>query len=447
LEILDMKTSYFSLSKVALAIVSICAASTSFAAAPTAAEIGYVAGASAIQGNLQQALNAICASGSSGRTVSKLRAASASNDNFASYVCATGAVTLANYATATYGNFGPGIPFKEIRINVDQGSFSAIQQVNGVSLAYFNPATGSNFTPAPASINRLGGALDVEPTAFPVETIGTLSIPAGVEALGVGQAFGVAASQKLYNDMFAFQKAATGGATVSKPIPSTCLVTDTSRLECIPTISRGQMATIMADEAGNSANNKGAEFLVGAAGAGQELGYARRVDTSGTQAAAQNYFLGNVCSATAIPVVAQGNGAIGDVPGALLRIYGLGSTGNVRTLLNDNTKYSVGVVSGENNQTGQNWKWLRVQGAALGENATPASAGITNATSVVNGGYDFYFEATYAPFGTAGAAFWSAVKTAIGGLNPPLGVGLIETAQLGSGYNKNGATCQFNSSK
>jgi hypothetical protein len=447
-----MKTSHFSLSKLALAIGSFCAANASFAVAPAANEIGYVAGASAIQGNLSQALGVICAANSSGRTLSTLKVSATANNNFVSYVCATGAVTVANYATATYGNFGAGVPFKEIRVNVDQGSFSAIQQVNGVSLAYFNPATGANFTPAPASINRLGGALDVEPTAFPIGTIGSLVIPEGVQPLGVGQAFGVAVSKRLYDEMFAFQKAASGGATVSKPIPSTCLVTDTTRLECIPTISRGQMATIMADDSFNSANTKGAEFLVGASGAGQELGYARRVDTSGTQAAAQNYFLGNVCSSVALPVVAQGAGTVGTVAGPLLRVYGLGSTGDVRTLLSNVNRYTVGVVSGENNQAGATWRWLRVGGAAMGENAAPGVSGganptIFNATSVVNGSYDFYFEATYAPFGADGETFWSTIKTAIGGLTPPLGVGLIETAQLESGYNKGGLTCQFNSSK
>ncbi len=434
------------LSKITLAIASSVVA-TAAAAAPAANEIGYTAGASAIQGNLRQALANLCAV-NAGFTLQTLRAAAATNDNFAAYVCANQAVTLANYntlANTAFGNISAAIPFKEVRINVDQGSFSAIQQVSGVTLAYFNPATGSNFSPAPASITRLGGALDVEPAAFPLPVIGALTIPTNVQPLGVGQAFGVAASQPLYTAMFNFQRSA-GNSTVDKPIPSSCAVTDTSRIECIPTISRGQMATIMADNPFNTPNNIGAEFLGGAAVAGQELGYARRVDLSGTQAAAQNYFLGNVCSRAALPVVAQGTSA-GVVPGTLLRVYGLGSTGNVRTVLNDTTKLSLGVMSAENNQTAQTWKWLRVQGAPVGENATPASAGITNAQPVVNGSYDFYYEAVYAPFGTAGTSFWNAVKTAIGALTPPLGVGLIEPPQLAAGYNKGGGlTCLSNSS-
>ena len=201
----------------------------------------------------------------------------------------------------------------------------------------------------------------------------------------------------------------------------------------------------MADAPFNTPNNIGAQFLGGAAVTGVELGYARRVDTSGTQAAAQNYFLGNVCSNVQVAVVGQGT-ATGVVPGALLRIYGLGSTGNVRTVLNDATKLSIGVMSGENNQTGQSWKWVKVQGAPLGEDATPATAGITNRVPVINGSYDFYYEAVYASGGTTGDNFWSEVKTKINAIVPPLGVGLIDEATLLAGFSKGGNTCQFNSS-
>ena len=322
------------LSKVSLAVAALVAGSSAFAAAPTAAEIAYAAGASAIQANLQIALADIC-DDNVGFALSKLRAnLPGINDNFVAYVCASTPVTLANYATATYGNFSAGIPFKEIRLNVDQGSFSAIQQIQNsptIPLSYFNPAgpnTASNITPNPATIVRLGGALDVQPNTFPLALLAGLTVPASPPTLGVAQAFGVAVSQPLYVAMYNNQLAA-GSATVSKPIPLSCgagnALTTTDRIECIPTVSKGQMAAIMADAPFNTPNNIGAAFLGGAAVSGTELGYARRVDTGGTQAAAQNYFLGNVCSNVQLAVVPQGT-ATGVVPGALLRVYGLGVT-------------------------------------------------------------------------------------------------------------------------
>ena len=435
------------LSKISFAVAALVGAGAAFAAAPGPAEIAYSAGASAIQGNLQTALDIICKANGGTFKVSRIVQTGAANNNFASYVCANATVTVANYATATYTNYSAGIPFKEIRLNVDQGSFSAIQQVNNVALAYYNPATDANFTPAPNTIVRLGGALDVQPESFPADTIGALLVPVTLP-LGVAQAFGVTVSQPLYVAMYNNQLSA-GSATVDKPIPSSCgagnALTSTGKLECIPTISKGQMATIMANNPFNAANTLGAEFLGGAALNNVELGYARRVDTSGTQASAQNYFLGNVCSAVRLGVVEQGP-AGGQVLGTLLRSYGLGSTGNVRTVLNDTTKFSIGVISGENNQTGQTWKWLRVQGAPIGENASPSSAGITNRVPVTNGSYDFFFESVYASGGTQGDAYWGAIKTAINAIVPPLGVGLIEKPALDAGYNKGGNTCQFNSS-
>lgn len=434
------------LSKISMALVALATGTAAFAAAPT--RIAYSAGATAVQGNQEQALNAICAVNNPGYTVSKLRQSSATNDNFAAYVCASGAVTLATYATATYADFSPNIPFQEIRYHGDQGSFAAVLQVNLQPLAFFNPATNSNL---PAGVYRplLGGVLDTQPTAFPGTTIGANVVTPG-QALGVAQAFGVAVSQPLYVAMYNAQLSA-GSATVSKPIPASCgagnALTTTGQLECVPSISKGQMATIMTDNPFNAAASNGAAFLGGPANT--ELGYARRVDTSGTQSAAQNYFLGLPCSTATIAVVPQGT-STGTLVSPLLRVYGLGSTGNVRTVLNDTSKYSIGVVSGENNQTAQTWKWLRVQGAALGENATPASAGITNRAPVINGSYDFYFEAVFqTPLDgdvdkTAGDNYWADVKAAFGNLALPLGVGLIDPISLANGYNKGGLSCQGN---
>ena len=428
------------LSTIALAVLA--AATTAAQAAPT--DIAYYAGASAIQGNLRSALDELCKANGGNFKLSGLRAAAATSDNFISYVCADGDVTLATYASATYANFSGGIPFQEIRVNVDQGSFSAVQQVNNVSLAYFDPATGTNVTPAPNSIVKLGGALDVEPNAFPASTLGSLVIPETVGVLGVAQAFGVAVSSPLYAAMYAAQLS-SGDATVAKPIPASCganAEAAVAKIQCIPTVSKSQMATIMAGNRFNSAYTQGAAFLGGPAGT--DLHYARRVDTSGTQAAAQVYFLGLPCTASALPIVPQGASGTSATSGTLvnkIRVYGLGSTGNVRTVLNDSSRYSIGVVSGENNQASQNWRWVRVQGAAMGESAKPADTGVGNRIGITGGSYDFYFETTYVSGGPEGDSFWGDVQGAINALIPPLGVGLVDSATLGAGYTKAGSTC------
>lgn len=433
-------------SKIVLAIAATLGTGAALAAAPT--KIGFIAGASAIQANLRSALGVMCAANNSGYTMSVLPS---TNGNIQTYVCASTPVTLANYASATYAEFQAGdAPFEEIRSNVDAGSFSAMILVSGQNVQFYNP-TANAIQNIPAGAVRLGGALDTQANAFPAGTISSNgldpeTVPAG-ESLGVAQAFGVGVSQPLYVALYNSQLS-TGTATVAKPLPSTCGVgnalTTTDRLECIPTVSKGQMATIMADNAFNSAYSKGVEFLTPGANAGVKLHYARRVDTSGTQSSAQNYFLGLPCATTQLSIVPEG-AATGTSVGANMVVYGLGGTGNVRTLLNDTTKHSIGVLSGENVNSGT-WKWVRVQGAAMGENATPSAAGVTNRAAVENGSYDFYFETVYVSGGAEGDAFWPAVKTTISALPSPLGVGLISATSLATGFNKGGQTCAGNSS-
>jgi hypothetical protein len=223
------------------------------------------------------------------------------------------------------------------------------------------------------------------------------------------------------------------------------VATDTALSYCVPSIGKAQMATIMTDNDFNSAYLKGVGFLTGlAADDGIELRYVRRVDTSGTQASAQNYFLGLTCSRANLPIVPEPTSD--DEPGGLkdqlrnsIRVYAAGGTGDVRVELNKAGVFALGVMSGENNQTGQNWRWLRVGGASIGENAVPGTAGNTNSNTMKNGSYDFYFEVTYSGGNAANNAFWATVSGALNTLPAP--VGLVNNADLSSGYNKGGNTC------
>lgn len=433
--------------------VALLAAGVAANAAPNGARVAYSSGASAIKGNITQAMGALCTA--AGGRLTEF----ASGSNISTYVCATTAGlvggaggTYATSANTSFINF-QGTPYAEFRLNVAGGSFTAIQVLNGVADTWRDPATLTNTATVPAGAVAVGGVLDVEPGAFPAEVIGSFNVPASF-SLGVGQAFGVAVSNKLYTAMFNRQKntVAGGGATVNRPIPNGCLVTDTQRVECVPTISKGQMATIMNGDEFNAAYQNGAGYLGFASAegdlAGETLVYARRVSTSGTQAAAQNYFLGNVCSLAQLPVVPEpdsdedGDGGLRDFTLGAVKVLATPGTGDVRTALAADA-YVVGVMSGENNQTGVTWKWVKVQGAPMAENATPGTSGNTNKATVLNGGYDFFFETVYAGGSTAGNAFWSRVATALNTLPAP--TGLVNGAQLADKYSKGGSTCKFNS--
>lgn len=441
------------LTKIALAIGALAAAGAAFAA-PNTNRIALSAGASAAGGNLRQGIANLCAA--AGGTLTTFTSPSDPQD-ITTQVCANSAVTAGaggTYVSKPNGDFinFQGTNFAVFSLNVDQGSFSAALILNGVCVTQFNPGVGAAgadaVCPVQAPGTIVGGFSDVEFSAFPASVQGSNVVNVG--DVGVGQTFGVAASIPLYNAMFAAQQAAAG-ATVDRPIPSTCAVTDTVRLECIPTISKGQFNALADNNEFNSAKAAGVQFLAPQLAAGLQLRYVRRVDTSGTQASAQNYFLGLPCSTVPREIIAEPQTVTGpevlasDDYGSL-RVLAAGSTSAVRTELNRAltpagvTNYAFGVLSGENAQA-QAWRWLRVQGAAIGENATP-NLTVTNAATTRNGQYDFYFETKYFWTNAAQDAFWTTVSAAVNTIVPP--IGLLRASDL-AGYNKGGSACRANS--
>ncbi len=446
-------------SKIMLAVAGLALSASAFAK-PNVGEIGIISGASATRGNTSLALKQLCEDASGTFT-------SFGSGNIFTYVCANSAVAAGagnTYATKAPGSFVKfaGTNFVEVRHNVSGGSFSAVCLLNnfaagtacdvingaGVPDKYFDPEANNANSLAPAGAVVLGGLLDVGPENWPESVTAGLTVPEA-SGTGVAQTFGLAVSAGLYQKLFDAQKS-TGGATVSKPIPSTCLVTDTSKLECVPTVGKAQMSTIMANNPFNMAHQQGLQFLTGdVADAGVPLDYARRADTSGTQAAAQVYFLGTSCTPnqlTVFDVTAAGvaNGGVydGTADGSYVRVWNLSGTGDVRNVLKGSTPgagtYAIGVVSGENTQS-ESWRWVRLNGAPLGENATPNLA-TTNSAPAKAGMYDFVFESKVAASSAAGAAdFWAAVNGALGSLAAPKG--LLNATDL-AGFNKNGSACQ-----
>jgi hypothetical protein len=410
------------LSKITLAIAATLVAGSALAG-PAATRIAISSGASASKGNLLLALQSRCAG-----TVTEF----IGNGNVSTYVCAPGALTAGpagtyatNVNTSDFTNF-TGTAFAELRLNVAGGSFTSVcllqpggWPATGTTACpaadlYVNPAatTLSVLEAVPSGAVLVGGLSDVEPTAFLGTTRGTLTIPSS-QPMNFGQTFGVAVSNDLYNAMFTDQAPLLGTG---------CLVTDTKKPECVPTIGKAQMASIMSGNTGSSAYTRGANFLAPSVASGTLLTYARRVDTSGTQAAAQQYFLGNVCNISSIGVVPE-NGSAGAIT-----VQAQGGTGGVRTQLGL-AGFSIGVMSGENNQTGQTWKWVRVGGMNMAESAAPAEVGVpfTNTATALSGQYDYWFQSRAVRPTGAAATFWSSINTGFGAVPVNTTRGLFRT--------------------
>jgi hypothetical protein len=402
------------------AAVALMVAGSAFAATP-AARIAISSGASASKGNLALALKNLC---------SASFAEFKNGSNVSTYVCATGTFsatpTAAEYAASTAVNF-TGTSYAELRLNVAGGSFTAACLLAGwptgtkcpAADLYLDPAAGANAV-APTGSVVVGGLMDVEPTGFLSSVRSGIATPVSVVTAGFAQTFGVAVSNDLYAAMFADQQAAG-------KVAASCLVSDTAKAECVPVIGKAQMAAIMGANSTNDAYVKGANFLAPSLASGTAMTYARRVDTSGTQAAAQQYFLGNVCNSAPAPVVAESASA------GAITVQAQSGTGGVRNQLNGvnsagasigSPNYSIGIMSGENNQASDTvnsivvpttWKWVRVGGMAMADSAAPAEAGVSfsNTATSKDGSYDYWFVSRIAQANaTAPKAFWTAVKGA-----------------------------------
>jgi len=436
-------------SKNAFAVAAVCAATAAATAAPFAGRIAKSAGSSSIQGNLNQAVRSLCKAPNV--------PTSFVSGNYTTVVCAD--VSLGDAPSALYSskpnhefwNFA-GLPFAEVRFNMAAGSFGSEMILNGVPLRFLDPGFGGTIDMTGYGV-IIGGFSDIQTDLFPAATIGSNILHYPILA-GVAQTFGVAASTALYTKMFDAQKA-------MGMIPASCTVNDTGIKYCIPSIFRAQMATIMAGNEFNAAYQKGLQFLTNdVTDAGVELRYVRGLDTSGAQATAQHYFLGLPCTLNSLSIVAQPTtidpvgGFIPNVKIQYIRVYAAWGTDNVRSQLNmtdaDRTVagiqpvYALGIVSGENDQTGQLWRWLRVDGAPIGENAVPGTAGNTNVNTLKDGSYSFYSEVTFSGGNPTNDGYLSQIAGVFQSMYFP--IGLVPQRELDSGYGKSGLNCLGSSS-
>lgn len=500
------------LSKMMLAVALLGGATSTFAA-PAASAIVRISGASAIKGNIALALNGLCT------TALGTMQEWISGGNISTYVC-TPAGGLTSGTAGTYNStastafipFDATSGFVEVRLNVAGGSFTALQSLAAAAGGsfqdrYVDPDAGgasvvggaaNNITATGGAVVTevgIGGFSDVNYEGWASSVLATVP---GLDAIVVGntaqlvnvaQGFGVAVSDALYNAMFVRQQ--TDNLIPAAP---TCLVTTTGNPVCVPSIGKGQMAAIMNADTFSTAKTLGAQFLASQVPLNSELRYARRVDTSGTQASAVNYFLGLGNMSQPVPVlpdpsnrtnlaavVAVSGCNIGDLRGPLsgnqevdtafvasgqidlcdrksgnLRTLGAPGTSDVRnelnksTILGGATNYAIGVMSLENDQptfrnsagtsTPTLWKWIRVQQAHGVENATPGAN--SNRAAITDGRYDFYYETWAYTFNDAAGKNNALIGGIITQLGGPLLKGLVElgTGANQSPYNRGGRT-------
>jgi hypothetical protein len=363
-------------------------------------------------------------------------------------VCATTSLNSWTYSERRSSDFIPfaGTGFKEVRINFNYGSFGVVKILAGDDdLLFFDPASNL-LRPPPTGAFVLGGISGIDNNEMPSTTIGAYQVPAHAP-IATAEIYGVAASAGLYNKLFLAQQAAGD-------IPTTCSITSTAIPYCIPSISKGQMASIMGDNDFNAAYTRGLAFLTDQPiDERTELRYVRMSDYSSEQAVAQIYFSGLPCSKSALSIAPEPTGH--DEAGGLfdrlagsIRLLLAPTTDEARRELNKpGNTYALAVLSGTNTQGGsalENWRWLRIDGMAMGD-ADPNRPWETNRSRMKKGLYDFYFTHQWAPARNNWGSL-SSIVSRLGEVIEYRSYGLVGRETLDFGFTKSGQTCAMNSS-
>jgi hypothetical protein len=439
------------LTHIALALAALVSAQAGHAAT------AVLTGASAFSVNQARALKNIC------------------SGTYTLYKSSSSTSALTNDFTATCSVNFTGTAIDQVRVNVSAGSYGAVVHatVNGnLTQRFIDPASAACVAAVPfagtgglsfatairncaGTVNQTseGGFLDVEGAIF--RGIGTVSIPGGVaDAVdfipsNFLQAFGVGVSESLYRSLMAYQVA-------KGQLPSTCattsqagnpvvttytalLTTDASYSlpACQPSLSRAAV-TAMMEANYNDSKEAGANAFFGGTGGttpppvandltstqaispavplGTTIKFCRRVDTSGTNAAMQTYFLTNpTASGEAggrLPIAGSGvtNGDSDNYGGSTYLVVANGGTSDVRTCLNSGLAF--GILSLENNPIGgQTYRFVKVNN----QFGADGVAGAAQTAEAIAGRYDFTFEAfKYCPGGTCS----DLINAIDGGVSP-----------------------------
>jgi hypothetical protein len=443
----DTTMTFAKLSSTALA-AGLVAGAALFAGGAHAQGVAKFSGATAFSINQARALALLCNNASGLADIYK------SNNNSTN--------NLGNVFTVKCSvNFQNGGGADEARINVAGGSFSAVLNRTGNDnatpvtllsaalcaaqgttvnvgagtgpLNWINNATIRLFhCPAAAAVQADttdGGVLDVEGSIFTANGLVTPSqVNAATDYLPSGflQAFAFPLSRDLYNAMQAHQTAqgrlpASCATVVNIAGVDTFTASGSTLPECQPSVNRSSIASMMV-AGNNDVKRAGANHFIGGTAAlkndlpanraispdmalNSRFVYCRRPATSGTQAAAQLYFLNTPTGSGEL----GGQLAVVGLPtapatanlGNTFRVTTNSGTGDVRTCLNNvvaGTNFSGGVVSAENNPLGgtDTYRFAKLNGVHIADGV----AGSAQTAEAIAGRYDFVFEAIkYCPGG------------------------------------------------
>lgn len=215
------------------------------------------------------------------------------------------------------------------------------------------------------SIEPDGGFSDVEDDLFP--DLMTSGENFTTSSANVAQVFGVAVTDALYSAMQTAQ-GTTGQPSISK---------------------QGYLS--IASQSASGAWHTDWSPLVGAAGAGKAVNLCRRVDTSGTQASSNAFFLENPCRKGALGGFLMPSKSSDSVPGQYIVTENSG-TGDVKACLNNaNTagSFAIGVMSAENVRGGSDgFQFVKVDGVSPNLDPNQRKTG-------ADGTYSFVMETVY----------------------------------------------------
>jgi hypothetical protein len=198
-----------------------------------------------------------------------------------------------------------------------------------------------------------------------------------------GQAFGILVTEALYNAMQTYQRDTT------HELPSSCVTGDYTTGNCQPNITKAQYASIVSLTGGYHTDWSP---IVGTAGTGKAVNLCRRVNTSGTQASSDIFFLSSPCANTAVNAGALVVATAADSDANFIVTEGSG-TGDVKSCLvaaNTANNFAIGVVSMENS-VAAGYKFIKLNGVSPNFK-TDGTADITQRQNAVDGKYEFAFE-------------------------------------------------------
>jgi hypothetical protein len=453
------------LSKIALAVATICATPAAFALTPAQIAAGpttyvWLSGNSAPSNGIFRSVLSLCngLAGNAGSPDAHMYLESTgtepgkSSGDRVAYACtmSSAAGSLAGkkvvvYHTVENGSFNAFAPHLSIagepnpngylqgnlkRINDLAGQGSKCGAGSGIS----TPITGvgnvgrynscdlvtKTFTPAlkgdaagqPGQSYPDGGFSDTE-YVINKQNLGIITDLGAIGsevATNIGQAFGVAVSYPLY---FQLQK---NDVTIGVLTAATCT---TGFSAASPNLTQACQPNLPAQRYTAIANRDtivtvDASLFGGSAGSVVNL--VRRVPTSGTQSASNARFLAKPCSTGGLEPAR----ATDSIPGQVV-VTEQSSTGGVKTALNAASvaaQFGLGVVSMENTPGGAaaNDRWAFVK-----LNRVSPTTDAQQRAEALDGTYDFWYEMTAftaggvkSPASTSGVALIAAVTTTLG---------------------------------